>query len=123
MKSISSVLFLVVLSACATSEDPKSKDPPGQVTVYREPSSRDSFFPMLFTVDGRPVATLHPDDERSLEIAPGAHRFAYELGVYSCATDVRIESGKSYLYRLAHGCIIELDDGTGSGEEGAEKGF
>ena len=109
------LLIFVALSGCTTIEDPLSKEPPGQVTVYREPSSRDSFFPMRINVDGRPVTVLYPDEVRSLEIKAGEHRLTYELGVYNCAADVRIESGKTYVYRLARGCVIELDDGTRDG--------
>jgi hypothetical protein len=112
MKAVSGLFFLLlVLSGCTTIEDPRSKEPPAKVTVYREPSSRDSFFPMQFSVDGRPVTVLSPDDERTLEIKAGERRFAYELDVYHCAADVRLESGRTYVYRLARGCIIEPDDG------------
>lgn len=122
MKAIAGLLLLLLLCGCTTFEDPLSNVPPTQVSVHREPSSRDSFFPMRFSVDGRPVAVLYPDEERSLEIAAGEHRFSYELGVYNCAADVRLESGKTYAYRLARGCVIELDDGTRDEKDGAEEG-
>ncbi len=107
------LLIIVALSGCTTIEDPRSNGPPAQVTVYREPSSRDSFFPMRLSVDGRPATVLYPDEERSLEIKAGEHRLTYELGVYNCAAEVRLESGKTYAYRLARGCIIEGGDENG----------
>ena len=107
MKAIVGWGVLLLLFGCATDEVPKPKEPPGKVNVYREPSSRDSLFPMVFMVDGRPVVSLQPGEEWSLEIKSGDRTFGYELGVYHCTADVRIESGKRYLYRLAQGCIIE----------------
>ena len=107
MKAIVVVVVALVLFGCATAEDPKPKEPPGMVDVYREPSSRDGLFPMVFMVDGRPVVSLRPGEERSLEIKAGDRTFGYELGVYHCTADVRIESGRHYVYRLAHGCVIE----------------
>lgn len=107
MKAIVSLGVSLVLMGCATAEDPKPKEPPGKVDVYREPSPRDSLFPMVFIVDGRPVVSLRPGEERSLEIEAGDRTFEYELGVYHCTAVVRIESGQRYLYRLAQGCIIE----------------
>lgn len=107
MKAISGLLAALVLAGCATAEDPAPTGPPSQVTVYREPSSRDSLFPMLFAVDGRPIAQLQPDDERSFEVPAGDHSFGYQLGLYNCATRVRVESGKTYVFRLAQGCAIE----------------
>jgi len=109
MRSIAGTLLLafLVLVGCATSEEPKSREPTAQVTVYREPSPRDSLFPMSFAVDGRLVAQLQPEEERSFELEGGDHRFEYELGVYYCSVRVRVESGKSYIYRLAQGCVIE----------------
>ena len=100
---------LIVLAGCATPEKPASTEPPAQVTVYREPASRDSLFPMLFAVDGRPVTQLHPGDSRGFEIPAGDYEFEYVLGVYNCSEPVRIESGKTYVYRLAHGCVIEKE--------------
>lgn len=107
MKAIVCLGVSLVLLGCATAEDPKPRKPPGKVDVYREPSSRDSLFPMVFIVDGRPVVSLQPGEERSLEIKAGDRTFEYELGVYHCTAEVRIESGKRYLYRLAQGCVIE----------------
>jgi hypothetical protein len=73
---------------------------------------------MHFSVDGRPIASLYPNDEHGFEIEPGPHRFEYELGVYNCAADVRLESGKTHAYRLAQGCVIdqELDLGDRAGQ-------
>jgi hypothetical protein len=107
MKAITPLLLCPILLGCAALEDTKPKEPPSKVTVYREPSSLDSLFPMLFAVDGRVVAQLHPEQEVSFEVGAGQHRFQYELGVYDCSTNVRLESGKTYLYRLAQGCVIE----------------
>lgn len=109
MKAIAFLPLLPILAGCGTFEDPKSKEPPARVSVYREPSPRDSFFPMQLSVDGRPIAALYPDEERNFEIESGNRRFSYELGVYNCAADVRLESGKTYVYRLAQGCVIEQD--------------
>jgi len=117
MTTIAAFVLFLALGGCTTFEDSKSKGASAQVTVHREPSSRDSFFPMRFSVDGRPVAVLYPDDERNLEVAAGERRFTFELGVYSCAADVRLESGKSYSYRLARGCVIELDEGNSDSAE------
>jgi hypothetical protein len=107
MKAMTALLLCPILVGCATFEDAKPKKPLSAVTVYREPSSLDSIFPMLFAVDGRPVAQLQPNQEIRFEVAAGDHRFQYELGVYDCSANVRLESGKTYLYRLAQGCIIE----------------
>jgi hypothetical protein len=111
MKAIAGLLIVLVLIGCATGEGTKTKLAPAQVTVYREPSPRDSFFPMLFMVDGRPIVRLYPDEEHRLAIEAGERRFGYELGVYTCSAVVPLESGKTYSYRLAQGCIIEPDDG------------
>ena len=107
MKAITALLLCPVLVGCATIEDSKSKGPLSRVTVYREPSSLDSIFPMTFAVDGRLVAQLQPNQEISFEVAAGDHRFQYELGVYDCSATVRVESGKTNVYRLAQGCVIE----------------
>jgi len=118
MKVIALLPLLPFLTGCATFEASKSKGPPARVSVYREPSSRDSLFPMHFSVDGRPIADLYPDDERGFDIDPGPHRFAYELGVYNCAADVRLEPGESYAYRLARGCIIDQElDSAGRNDQ------
>jgi len=102
------VLFLCpVLAACAAVDDAKPKGPLSKVTVYREPSSLDSLFPMLFIVDGRPIAQLQPEQQTTFEVTAGRHRFQYELGVYDCSSDVQIGPGKTHLYRLAQGCVIE----------------
>ena len=107
MKTPPLLLTVFVLAGCVTGGDPKPASPLSQVTIYREPSSRDSLFPMLFTVDGRPVMQLQPDEEQSFELPAGDYSFGYKLGLYDCATRVRIESGKAYGFRLARGCIIE----------------
>jgi hypothetical protein len=111
MKPVSACLALavLVLCGCATVEDAKPQQTPAQVKVYREPSSRDSLFPMLFAVDGRPIAQLQPKDEHSFELQPGEHRFEYELGLYDCSARVRIESGKTYVYRFAQGCVFAAE--------------
>ena len=101
------LLTVPALAGCVTGGDPKPVGSPSQVTIYREPSTRDSLFPMLFSVDGRPVVQLQPDEERSFELPAGDYSFGYKLGLYDCATRVRIESGKAYAFRLARGCIIE----------------
>jgi len=111
MKTIAGMFLVLVLTGCATPEDIVSKGPPAQVTVYREPSSRDSLFPMLFIIDGHPVFQLQPEETRSFELPPGEHRFGYELGVYNCSARVRLEPGKTLVYRLAQGCVIALEDG------------
>jgi hypothetical protein len=111
MKPITALLLCPLLVGCATSEHAKPKEPLSKVTVYREPSSADSVFPMLFGIDGRPVAQLQPNQEISVEIKAGNRTFQYELGVYDCAAKVRIESGKTYIYRLAQGCVIEPEKG------------
>jgi len=107
MKTIAVCLFLLVLTGCATGENSGSKEPSAKVDVYREPSPRDSLFPMMVAVDGRTVISLRPGEEGTLEIQAGEHTLGYELGVYNCSADVRLESGKTYAYRLAQGCIIE----------------
>lgn len=111
MKTITALFLCPVLVGCATLEDAKSKEPLSKITVYREPSSLDSIFPMSFAVDGRLVAQLQPDQQVSFEIPAGNHRFQYELAVYDCSTNVRVEPGKNYVYRLAQGCVIEPDKG------------
>jgi hypothetical protein len=111
MKTITVLLLCPALVACATFEDAKSKEPLSKVTVYREPSSLDSIFPMWFGVDGSLVAQLQPDQQVSFELPAGNHRFQYELSVYDCSTNVRLDPGKTYVYRLAQGCIIEPDKG------------
>jgi hypothetical protein len=110
MKAVWGLLAVSLLTACATAEAPKSKEPSAQVTVYREPSTRDSLFPMLFSVDGRLLLRLYPGEEGSTELSAGEHRFEYELGLYNCSANVRVESGKTYRYRLAQGCVIAPDD-------------
>ena len=111
MKVVRAVLAFLTLAGCATMEDSKSKEPPpSRLTVYREPSSRDSLFPMLIFVDGRPVAQLQPDEEHSFRLSPGDHRLQYELGLYHCSEKVLLESGKGYISRLAQGCVIALVD-------------
>ena len=110
MKALPGLLAFLVLTGCATAEDPRPKEPPSQVTVYREPSPRDGLFPMLFTVDGRPVTQLQPEEERSFELPAGDHSFGYELGLYNCSAQVRVESGETYVFRLAQGCVIEPED-------------
>ena len=110
MKPVSTCLACIVLCGCATVEDAKPQRTPAQVTVYREPSSRDSLFPMLFAVDGRAIARLQPKEEYSFELQPGDHKFEYELGLYDCSAPVRVESGKAYVYRLAQGCIIASEE-------------
>jgi hypothetical protein len=114
MKAISVLLVAAVLAGCAA-ERSEPPGPPAQVTVHREPSSRDSLFPLVVAVDGVAVTRLYPGDARVLEIPAGDHRLEYELGVYSCAAEVRLEAGRSYTYRLARGCVIELDDGSAAG--------
>jgi len=110
----------LLLMGCAGTDDSKPKEPPGKVDIYREPSSLDSLFPMVFMVDGRPVVSLQPGDERSLEIKAGDRTFGYELGVYHCTADVRIEPGKQYAYRLAQGCVIELQTGSTIRSQGTQ---
>ncbi|WP_133510554.1 hypothetical protein [Candidatus Thiosymbion oneisti] len=112
MKPIAGILLLLILAGCATPRDTASKGPPAQVTVYREPSPRDSLFPMLFIIDGHPVFQLQPEEARRFELPPGDHRFGYELGVYNCSARVRLEPGKTAIYRLAQGCVIALEDGS-----------
>lgn len=107
MKASTGLLAALVLAGCATTDDPVPTGPPSQVSVYREPSSRDSLFPMLVTVDQRSLAQLRPDEERSFEIPAGDHSFGYKLGLYDCSARVRLESGKTYIFRLARGCRIE----------------
>ena len=104
-------VVVLALAGCATTEDPISEEPLSQVTVYREPSPRDSLFPMLFAVDERPLLQLQPEERHSFELPAGDYRFGYELGLYNCSTDVRLESGKAYVYRLAQGCVIEAVGG------------
>lgn len=110
MKAVWAVLAFLVLAGCATIEDPESKEPPSRLTVFREPSPRDSLFPMLISVDGRPIAQLQPDEEHSFQLSPGDHALQYELGLYHCSEKVLLESGKRYVYRLAQGCVIALED-------------
>ena len=72
---------------------------------------------MLFAVDGRVVAQLRPEEKHSFELPAGDHRFEYELGLYNCSADVRIETGRDYSFRLAQGCVIEREDGRERREE------
>jgi len=104
--AITSSLCLLV-GGCAAPGQPDAKEPSSRVIVYREPSTRDSIFPMIFAIDGRPVARLYPKEIVSIEISPGEHSFAYELDVYQCSARVRLEAGEEAVYRLAQGCIIE----------------
>jgi len=99
-----------LIAGCAAEEKPEPKGPPAKVTIYREPSSRDSLFPMLFAVDGRPITQLDPGNGRIFEVQAGEHEFGYLLGVYNCTEKVWLESGKSYVYRLAQGCVIARED-------------
>jgi len=110
MKIIAGLLLLPVLTECATPEDTTSKGPPVQVTVYREPSPRDSLFPMLFIIDGHPVFQQQPEEARRFKLPAGDHKFGYELGVYNCSARVRLEPSKTASYRLAQGCVIALED-------------
>ncbi len=110
MKAITALLLCPVLVGCATFEGAKPKEPLSKVTVYREPSSLDSLFPMLFGVDGRLIAQLQPNQEVSFEVEAGDHSFQYELGLYDCSAKVRVESGKTNVYRLAQGCVIEREN-------------
>lgn len=107
MKVTSILLAAFVLAGCVTTGDSQPEGVPSQVTVYREPSSRDSLFPMLLTIDGQPIAQLHPEEERSFELPAGDYSFGYKLGLYDCSARVRIESGKPNVFRLAQGCVIE----------------
>lgn len=107
VKTATVLLAALILAGCVTTGDPIPSGPPATVTVYREPSPRDSLFPMLFKVDGRPVVQLQPEEERSLELPAGDYSFGYQLGLYDCSAAVRIESGETYDYRLAQGCVIE----------------
>jgi len=93
MKTIAGLLLLSVLAGCATLESARSEGPLSRAPVYRELSSRDSLFPMLFIIDGRPVSQLQPGEMRHFELPAGDHEFAYELGVYYCSARVRIEAG------------------------------
>lgn len=99
-------VVLALAGGCATSAGPESGEASARITAFREPSPRDSVFPMLFAIDGRPVAQLYPKEIVTLEIPAGEHRFEYELGVYHCAAGVRIEPGEHAVYRLAQGCVI-----------------
>jgi hypothetical protein len=111
MKATAVSLTLLVLVGCSTmSTDTKPKGPVSQVTVYREPSSRDGLLQMLFTVDGRPIVQLQPEEGGSFELPAGDHEFQYELGLYNCSEQVHLEPGKRYVYRLAQGCVIARED-------------
>jgi hypothetical protein len=105
--SLAVLMWVLVVGGCATMEDVERKGPPAEVTVYREPSTSDSLFRMLFAVDGRPLAQLNPGDEYRFQIPAGDHRFQYVLGVYDCSEDVGVEAGETYVYRLSRGCAIE----------------
>ncbi|MEA3277000.1 MAG: hypothetical protein U9Q81_17285 [Pseudomonadota bacterium] len=99
---------LLLLAGCAT-DPPRDSGPPANVTVHREPSSQDSVFPMFFSVDGQPITRLRPGEGSSFELPAGEHAFAYELGLYNCARTIRVSPGGTYVFRLAHGCVIEPD--------------
>lgn len=109
MKIVVFLLVVIMGFGCAAKE-PKTDQPLSRITVYREASPRDSVFPMLFLVNGRPVLQLQPKEGGSFALPAGEYRFEYELGVYNCAADVRIDEDKDYVYRLAQGCVIERDD-------------
>jgi hypothetical protein len=106
---------ILVLIGCATVEDTKPTGPLSDVIVYREPSSRDGLFSMLLAVDDRVVAQLQPEEEYSFQLPAGNHRFEYELGLYNCSADVRIEPEKDYFIRLAQGCVIEPEQSNPQG--------
>jgi hypothetical protein len=110
MNAVTALLPFLVMAGCTTPGDTNPKEAVSQVTVYREPSSRDSLFPMYVTVDGRLVAQLQPGEERSFELPKGNHRLEYELGLYSCSVGVQLQSGKRYAYRLARSCVIAPEE-------------
>jgi len=101
------ILALAVLAGCAMNERADPEGPPVTVTVYREPSSTDSLFPMFFAVDGQPLGQLYPGDERTFDIPAGDHSFEYMMGVYNCASNVVLAAGETHLYRLGRGCVID----------------
>lgn len=107
MKSFWSIVLLAALAGCAASEKQEPQGPPAQVTVYREPSSADGLFPMIFAIDGQSLGQLYPGDEQRFEVPAGNHSFEYIMGVYDCASNVALEPGETHLYRLARGCVIE----------------
>jgi hypothetical protein len=107
MKSIWLILVLSLLAGCAADERPAPQGPLVPVTVFRDPSSSDSLFPMFFAVDGQPLGQLYAGDERTFEVQAGDHSFEYIMGVYNCASKVVLDAGETHLYRLARGCVIE----------------
>ena len=109
MKKTPLLLASLVLAGCASAPKAPSQ-PPAQVTVYREPSPRDSLFPAVVSVDGQRLGALHPRQAFSFPLPPGEHRFSYELGVYSCEADVQVRSREVYVYKLSQGCVFELEE-------------
>ena len=110
MNAVTALLAFLVVAGCTTPGDTNPKEAASQVTVYREPSSRDSLFSMFVMVDGRLVAQLQPGDERSFELPKGNHRLEDELGLYNCSVGVQLQAGKRYVYRLARGCVIAPEE-------------
>jgi hypothetical protein len=110
MKAVVLLLGALLLVGCLRLDETRGTEQPSQVTVYREPSPRDSLFPMLFLIDGRPVVQLQPEEEHSFDLPPGDHKFQYELGLHDCSQRVRLEAGGQYVYRLAVGCVIAPED-------------
>jgi hypothetical protein len=110
MNAVTALLAFLVVAGCTTPGDTNPKEAASQVTVYREPSSRDSLFSMFVTVDGRLVAQLQPGEERSFELPKGNHRLEYELGLYNCSVEVQLQAGKRHVYRLARGCVIAPEE-------------
>ena len=104
-----SMLACLLPAGCSTGSDRAASGPQAQVFAYREPSTRDGLFPMIFAINGQPVASLQPRQGYRFELPPGDYTFAYEMGVYNCSEPVKISTVGSYRFKLAHGCVIELE--------------
>jgi hypothetical protein len=108
------VAFPVLLLAGCASDGPIGEPPvtasgkPAQVRVYRDHSGAD-MSAMTFWIDHEELYRLGKGHEFSFPLSPGSYLFGYSMGLHSCEAPVDIEPRGDYTFRLASGCVIELE--------------
>jgi len=107
---------LAFITACSTNgliinppPIPNSPQDSAKIRIHRDVAEGEVLEDVTFTINEEPVYQFGDTSDFTFVTDPGDYLFGYRQGGKDCSTDVQIDAGKSYVFSLKQGCIIEMD--------------
>lgn len=110
------VLLISLLAGCSIGSGPIGQPPDAgdaktssNVAVYRDTSTVNGLFGMVFTINDEDIYQLRPNERYDFQLAAGTYEFGYRLGPSTCTQFVQIDPRGNYVFKLGSDCNIELE--------------